>query len=229
MRYLTLGAVILLLPCVCAADVTINVGSHTLLPDTPNQKIPIYVVADDGAPVVSGVNMHVQVADGGPEYTTGVPPGSIDGPIITYVQIVDDVTTPGYSEFHTTDYGPTIFGAHGNHGHLSTHGVLPQLYIESAALQAGSTAPAGLLAILTIDTTGFHETDGPWDLVLSQAGAKPSTDLLEDYISGSEMLVRPIDMTIVDGQISVPEPSTFVLLLVAGLGYVCWRRRRDRV
>lgn len=211
MRSLTIGAVALLFPCACAMGATINVGSHTLLPDTPNQKIEIHVEPESGDPLVSVINMYVQVGDGGPEQIYAEPYGTIDGPTITYVQLVDDSRTPGYDDFHTEELGPTVFGATGNWYHMGDHGVLPQIYLEET-VRAGTTAD-GLLAILTIDTTGFFETDGPWPLILGNTVANPPTQLVD---GASE----PIPLTIIDGQIqiNIPEPSTLALLMLGGLG-----------
>ncbi len=113
---------------------TIDVGDHFLLPDTPAQTIAIYV---SGGDAVEGLNFNAQVADGGPELG-----GSVDGPAITAV----DLTTGA------------IFGGNssGPQNILQLLGLnYPQAAVYTVTTASGTVAADGLLATLTIDTTGF--------------------------------------------------------------------------
>ena len=101
-------------------------GQHILLPNTPNQIIPIFVA---GGFSVQGLNFHVQIADGGPEAG-----GSIDGPGI---QAVDLAGNP---------IAPTIFT--GNNGGQVGMVSLPQVQaweISTAQGDRHRRGPAGYL------------------------------------------------------------------------------------
>ena len=108
-------------------------GQHILLPNTPNQIVPIFVAGDFS---VRGLNFHVQVADGGPEAG-----GSLDGPGI---QAVDLAGTP---------VAPTIFTGN-NDGQVGMVS-LPQVQAWEISAAQGAVMAGGLLATLAIDTTGF--------------------------------------------------------------------------
>jgi hypothetical protein len=108
-------------------------GQHLLLPNTPNQTIPILVAGDFP---VQGLNFHVQVADGGPEAG-----GAIDGPGIQAVDLAGNAVAP------------TIFT--GNHSGQDGIVLLPQTQAWEISTSQGTVAAGGLLATLTIDTTGF--------------------------------------------------------------------------
>ncbi len=159
---------------------TIDVGTHVLLPDTPGQKIPIYVVPSADAPGVAGVNFNVQVADGGPE----APGGVIDGPAITHVELIDDPT-----------FGVCIFGTVPNQGHFGAGGIIPQFYVENTATLSGAVAPDGLLAVVTIDTTGFLPGEGPWPLMID--GTRNGETRLDDNTPA----VNPIPLEMINGSI----------------------------
>jgi hypothetical protein len=108
-------------------------GQHILLPNTPNQTIPILVEGDFS---VQGLNFHVQIADGGPEAS-----GSIDGPDIQSVDLAGNAVAP------------TIFT--GNHSGQAGSVSLPQVQAWEISTAQGTVTAGGLLASLTIDTTGF--------------------------------------------------------------------------
>ena len=127
-------------------DATIDVGHHILTPNTPGQIIPIPVT---GGGEVAGVNLFVQVGDGGPELSNfGFSTGT-DGPAITAIDLKTE----------------TIFAA--VTGPQDNQESIPQVAISSIEfLTPGvNTVADGLLASLTIDTTNFF--NGTWDLALS--------------------------------------------------------------
>ncbi len=177
----------------CPAAPIIIVGSHSLLPDLPEQVISITV---SGGELVQGLDFRVQVADGGPH-----PPinGEIAGPHITAVDLVSE----------------TIFS--GNHSGQVDSLRSPQLWVQTVTT-APETAPNdwvaadGLLATITVDTTGFLE--GTYDLVLS--GTRDgSTDF------------GGIEAQITDGSIRiVPEPHTSLVFVIGWLGI--WFASRHR-
>lgn len=124
---------------VANAALVINVGSYTLLPNTPNQTVKIFVTGGDA---VQGLNFYAQVADGGP--AAG---GTVTGPAITGVDIL----------------AGTIFAA--NNNGADNPGSVPQLAARTTTTLAGSVPGNGLLATLTFDTTGFT-TQRTWSLNL---------------------------------------------------------------
>ena len=88
-RCLTFASSVVLLALTAdyASAATIDVGNHTLLPNTPGQIVPIMV---GGGDAVAGFNLFAQVGDGGPELSEfGFLPG-VDGPAITAVDLKSD-------------------------------------------------------------------------------------------------------------------------------------------
>jgi hypothetical protein len=182
--------------CLLAADpaaaATIDVGNHLLLPNTPGQVFTIDVAGGD---LVQGVDFFLQVADGGPEAA-----GFEDGPEITGVDILDG----------------TIFD--GNHtGEAAGGPLIPQFWQSGTTTLTGTVAAEGLLATVTIDTTGFFA--GSWEL------------LAKDTLMGdSNFPTTGVTTNVTNGRLTIseiPEPSTLALgLVLAGLG--CLHGRRGR-
>ncbi len=209
-----LAAAIVVLAAIPTGAAIINVGDHPILP-APDQKIPIYVVPEAGDPATAGVLLNVQVADGGPE----IAGGATDGPVIQYVQMVEEA--PPHA-LYTDAFGPGIFEAVPNHGHFGDGSTEPQVYTINTATISGAVAADGLLAVLTIDATGFAVGE-TFDLHLGQTVNGPST-LYEDT-----PLVNPISLAITDGTLEiVPEPSSLILLAAAAVGLAgcLWRKSK---
>jgi hypothetical protein len=120
------------------AALSINVGTHTLLPNTPNQTIQLSVTGGDA---VQALNFNAQVADGGPELG-----GVVNGPDITAANIVTG----------------TIFS--GNNSGQQDPGSFPQLAIRTTTTSSGSIAASGVLATLTISTVGISSGTFPLKL-----------------------------------------------------------------
>jgi len=193
----------------------IVVGDH-ILNAAPGQKIPIYIQAgqpDPQNPTVpfpgaAGMTFNVQVGDGGPEAG-----GSEDGPPITHVELVNDA-----------DFGPTIFGAN-NTGMFpdnpATRSIVPQIYAVNVSTTSGEVTADGLLAVITLDGTGFSPNDlCAVDLIISQT--LNGRTRLDD----NTPLVQPIPLVILDGTIMCPEPSTSLLAILAIAGLLAYTIRR---
>jgi hypothetical protein len=135
---LAVAFVLALAQCASAA-ITIDVGTRTLLSNTPGQTVQIFVHTTDGNRV-GGCNLNAQVDGAGPPY------GGIAGPTITNV----DLQTG------------TIFA--GNNAGQVDLGSVPMLALYSIVTNSGTVLADGLLVTLTIDTTGY--TFGDWTLQL---------------------------------------------------------------
>lgn len=175
---------------VATATSTIVVGDHDLLPNAPDQIINILVAGDD---MVQGLNFNIQVADGGTHAKVG---GSIEGP---HIQSVDLLTG-------------TIFDGN-NTGQVETL-ELPQVAAHTVTTSTGAVAANGLLARVTVDTSGF--TDGSFGLYLRDTRNGPT-----DFAG------VPIQIT--DGSINiVPEPMALGAALIGMLATGARLRRRRR-
>jgi len=126
--------------CCAARGQSISVGAISLLPNTPGQNVNLFVT---GGAAVQGINLIIQVADGGPEAG-----GSIVGPQITSVNITSDTIFAG------NNTGPAIS--------LS----FVQLWAVGTSTASGTVAATGKIATVTFDTTGI--TVGAFDLLLKQ-------------------------------------------------------------
>ncbi len=127
-RYALAFAAVALLAGPALAQPIIDVGTHTLQANTPDQIIRIYV---SGGDAVEALNFSAQIADGG-----SAGGGGDDGPVFTGLDLL----------------GGTIFASN-NLGQFG--GSLdPQLAIASTITSSGTVHADDLLATLTIDTTG---------------------------------------------------------------------------
>lgn len=200
------GLLVLLLAASPALAATITVGNHDFLPGEVRW-IPINVTGADPVDLIQGVDFYVQVADGGPENITRVPAGSIDGPEITAVDLIN-----------SSGNGPTIFSPN-NTGQNTPPG-LPQVAVAFTTTSTGTVAAQGTLAWVEIDTKSFPVTDpnNPWELVLTGTDGEPRFDTV--------FAPPSVPLTIVNGTITIiPEPATLVML-VGLLGAVVLLRRR---
>lgn len=147
-----------------AATPTVSVGTINLEPNKPGQIVEIYVTGGDQ---VRYLEFFAQVANGGPELERSsqdyaIPAGTgIPGPAITAVDLLTD----------------TIFSG-GNYGQLNPGDgdvELPQAVAAYIAASNGSVAADGLLARLTIDTSGF--ASGTFALSLTAYGVTTLFDV----------------------------------------------------
>jgi hypothetical protein len=152
----------------------ITVGTHQVLAGTPGQRVPITV---SGGDPVAGVNLLVQTGDGGV---------ALGGNAHSAPRIQDvDVTGTG-----------TVFASN-NNGHAYDDPPTDQLWQVHTATAAGTVAAAGVLAYVTVDTTGFV-AGGSYPLLLGGIAGDPT--LNSDFAG--------VLATVQNGQIVlVPEPS----------------------
>ncbi len=191
------------------ATITITVGDHPLLPNTADQPIEIFV---SGGDLVRGVDFNVQIADGFPNHA--FPDPGVDGPNIPNTDLAADILGAGGNStiFTSTSNNGTGYVAGNNGEQFANRGTL----IDGT----GTTAAAGRLVTLKVDTSGWFS--GSWDLRLG------------DTINGSTTFFDangdPVVPVITEGTITiVPEPSlacVAVGALLVGGGCVARLRRR---
>lgn len=189
MRTLTLflGGLLALSSMACGQ--TIDVGTYSLLPNTADQKIELFVT---GGTEIEAVNLNVQIADG------------MSGPVLQSVDLRSD----------------TIFDPL-NEGQLDIL-TNPQLFATTVTTPFSdpptTVAANGLLATLTVDTTGF--SSGVFDLRLSGT-------LNGDSDFGFDLAGSPLPANVTNGQLLiVPEPTSIGLTAVALFGLACMRYQR---
>jgi hypothetical protein len=141
----TIACVFASLASTIAQAANINAGMHTLLPNTPGQQVQVFAT---GSEAVSGIDFFVQIGDGGT--TVG---GDDTGPTITNLDLVTGTIFASNNSGAFTDPAPLIWSA--------------------TTTTMGGTVPAGgLLATLTIDTTGL--TTGQFDFLLNPPATGPT-------------------------------------------------------
>lgn len=180
-----------LITVAASTGAVITIGSTPLLPNSPGQSVQIFV---SGGNLVEGVNLNVQLADGGP----GVG-GLEEAPRITSVDLLSG-----------TIFAGNVFG-----GVPMDPGSFPQLAIRSLLTDFGSVPASGLLATLTIDTTGFFV--GQWSLSLSGTlnGDTNFLDVPAEVINGTITISRAV----------VPEPGLTGVTLLLSAGVLLRRQR----
>lgn len=170
------------------AAFVVDVGTSYLLPDRAGQRLEVRVT---GTQTVEGLNFYIQVGDGGPELG-----GSARGPRISSVDIV----------------GSTIFAGN-NRGQFVVQSE-PQGVAVYTLTESTPVLGSGVLAVLTVDTTGFLQ--GTWPLLLA-----------DTKLGTTDFAGTPIVIT--NGTIVViPEPQVGVATLAAGASLVCGSTRRRR-
>ena len=196
-RTLLFCCVVLWPTCAPAKAATISVGDHVLLANLPGQPVPIFVT---GGEPVSGLNLFAQVGDGGPELIDFGLPAGTDGPEITNVDLKTGTIFEAIPDPQTMALGS------------------PQVANFFIAISApGGSVPAdGLLATLTIDTTGF--SSGTWDLLFS--GVLPDLGGFDSDFAG----VAADD--IFNGTITVvPEPAAIALASLGMIAFLLFTRQ----
>jgi uncharacterized protein (TIGR03382 family) len=193
------------------ADMIVDVGSILLQPDTPDQSFLITVSSLGQPDEIQGVVFNAQVADGYPD----VPGSHIAGPAITAIDLVG----PG------SIFGDAPYGNAGNDFPVQYR----QIWLGGTTVNEDSdpgttiTVPAeGILAEVTVDTTGFFAGDGPWEFRLANTY---NGDLEFESPAG------PLHPTITNGWLTfseITEPGTGTLLLLGLLCLLSWLGARRR-
>lgn len=189
-------SVLLVLTLLCAAVASfadtyaITVGDHDLLPDQAGQTVEIYC---SGGGAFEMVDFRLRVGNG-----TAVPAK----PVIESVDLLTGTM------FQTNNFG-------GQDDSLAE-----PYHITSSVMALSEAACDGLIATVTLDTTGL--TAGSWTLALGHTGGGPT----ELYGLDQNFLPVLLGTTLTDGTITiVPEPLSLGLL-GSGMGMLLMRRRR---
>lgn len=181
---------------------TITVGNRTLLPNTADQKIQIFVTGNES---IAGEDFYAQIGDGG-TYNGGVNTKPV-------FQSVDVLTG-------------TIFGSNNTgSGAPANNPTHPLIWVDGTSTGSGTVQASGLLATLTVDTSGV--ASGTFPLLLSGVASKFG-GFTTDLTALVNSTVTPIPLTINNGSITVaaPEPTSLGALAVTGL--LVLRRSRGR-
>jgi len=146
----------------------IVIGNHQLQPNTAGQQIQLYVTGNDQ---VGGMNFNLQVADGGP--AAG---GTVAGPAITAVDLVSQT-------------GMIFFG---NSTQPVDPGSVPQVAIRSLTTASGLVTADGLVATVTLDTTGV--ASGTYSLKMGATvnGASDFGGIPITIVEGTITVIAPI-------------------------------------
>ena len=141
-------AVLVLAICPLAQAASVTVGTHVLLPNTANQVVSIWV---SGGEPVAGEDFFAQIGDGGAFL------GGID-------------TKPAFTNLDVL--GGTIFAANNNGAFGDPNGTPPGsnaahplIWVDGTTTVSGTVAAGGLLATMTLDTTGI--ASGTFPLLLT--------------------------------------------------------------
>jgi hypothetical protein len=175
----------------------ITVEDKALEPDTPNQSLRVIV---SGADPVAGLDLFVQVGDGGAFNN-----GADTKPVITAIDVTNGTIFAGNNTGQAID--PT----------QASH---PLIWATGTTTAAGTVAASGLLATLTIDTTGF--TGDSFRLLLTNVAAN-TTGPFDTQLTTATGGVAP---GTVSGTTTVPVPEPAPVVLLAPLLALVLRARR---
>jgi hypothetical protein len=134
--------------CPLAWGASVTVGTHVLLPNTADQEITIHV---SGGEQLAGEDFYAQIGDGGTFLG-----GSDAKPTFTNVDVL----------------GSTIFSLNNNGAYGDPNGMPPGsntahplIWVDGTTTAGGTVPASGLLATMTIDTTGL--ASGTFPLLLT--------------------------------------------------------------
>jgi hypothetical protein len=186
----------------------IDVGDYPLLENTSGQTVNISISGGDS---VAGMTFRAQIADGYSAVPGETIPGSsIDGPDFEGVDAIS---------------GGMVFAG----GNQTDVVAWEQAWESNVSTSSGTVSGSGLLATLTIDTTGHFLTDSVTSWALDLEGMVFG----DTEFTGAGAVEVPV--TIANGTIYldagvIPEPGVVVQLLgLGGAGvFLLWLRRRKR-
>ncbi|MDB5321009.1 MAG: hypothetical protein JWN40_2640 [Phycisphaerales bacterium] len=187
------------------ADV-ITVPHVTLLANTPGQTVLITI---SGATAVAGEDFFAQIGDGGTFNK-----GTNTKPIFTNVDILTGTI------FAASNTGATRDPNNPESAH-------PLIWVDGTTTNTSispTVTDSGLLATLTIDTTGV--TSGTFPLILSGVGSGLTTGGFTTDLIGANN--APISLTINNGSITIAAPEPVGLALF-GIVLIVTRRRRRKL
>jgi PEP-CTERM motif len=182
---------------------SVNVGAHVLLPNTANQIVTIQLT---GGESVAGEDFYAQIGDGGTFLG-----GSDVKPAFANVDIL---TGTIFSASNNGAYGdPNGTPTGSNAGH-------PLVWIDGTTTASGGVPASGLLATLTIDTTGLNSGTFPL-LVRGVASPLGSFDTTLRDASGNAIPLSISDGTLI---VAVPLPGDYNRNgTVDAADYTVWR------
>jgi hypothetical protein len=170
------------------------------LANTPNQTITIQIT---GGEQVAGEDFWAQIGDGG-TYNNG----SNSKPSFTNVDIIAGTIFAANNKGAFGD--PTV----GNAAH-------PLIWDDGTVTASGSVAATGLLATLTVDTTGLNSGSFPLTLTGVASAIGPANNTTLNNVSA-----QAIPLTITNGQLTIsqfPAADYNHNGLVDAADYVIWR------
>jgi len=157
-----------------ARAAAIDVGTHNLAPDTPNQTIQINVVPDGGDPNVTGFNLRATIGDG-----TGGDPE----PVFDFVDYTGGIWGDGASPSVTIPGGDPPDQVDPLDGVDTSPTAQNSVVFTNQGVDA---APDGLVATLNIDTTGIT-SNARFDLLLD-ASSEPGLSSVFVLAGGGDLL-----------------------------------------
>jgi hypothetical protein len=190
-----------------ARAAVVNVGANVLLADTPNQKITLLIA---GVEQVAGEDFFAQIGDGG-----AANHGTATKPVFTNVDILTNSIFAANSVGAQGDPNGSPSGSNAGH---------PLIWVDGTVTAAGAVADTGVLATLTIDTTGV--SSGTFALLLTGVA---------DTLGGFDTTLRnssgdPIALSVTNGSITVlaPEPTVASAIGAGAAGWLILARRGRR-
>jgi hypothetical protein len=184
-----------------ARGAIVTVGSHNLFANTPNQ---VFTIGITGTDQVAGEDFFAQLGDGG-----AFNGGTDTKPIFQNIDIVTGAIFAGNSVGAQGDPNGVPPGSNAGH---------PLLWVDGTVTSSGTS---GILATVTIDTTGVNS--GTFPVVLTGvASSLGSFNTTLRSASGD-----PIPLTVNNGSIIIvtPEPATGVLFAASAVFALARRRR----
>ena len=174
-----------------SAAITVSAGTHSIGGGAPGQTFEI-LISTDASTVIAGAVLKVQIGSTGTSCPDITNIDMVDDSSLIFLDAVDftytDYTTPGY----------------------------PGLSRADVVSDGPSDDPiaSGVLAIVTVDTTGYMTGTYAVTFMSTVAG---DSNLIGESLG---------TVTFSAGSITVPEPATLALLGLGSLGVLIRRRRR---